>query len=97
MKHNLQKFDLYHRHDCQSRRHNIEVDGIKESEKEKGSESEEKVRKLFSEKLQLDHPKMELDWVHRTRKPMSSEKSWSVVVKFLWLKNKLAVLDKLKP
>jgi len=34
----------------QTRRHNIVVDGIKESVKEKVSESEEKVRKLFSEK-----------------------------------------------
>lgn len=45
----------------QSRRQNIVVNGIKESGNEKVSESEEKVRKLLSEKLQLDHFKIELD------------------------------------
>ena len=81
----------------QTRRHNIVVDGIKESVKEKVSESEEKVRKLFSEKLQLDHLKIELDWAHRTGKPVTpSEKPRPIVVRFLRLKDKLAVLDKAK-
>lgn len=83
----------------QTRWHNIVVDGIKESVKEKVSESEEKVRKLFSEKLQLDHLKIELDWAHRTGKPVTpSEKPrlQIIVVRFLRLKDKLAVLDKAK-
>ena len=61
------------------------------------SESEEKVRKLLSEKLQLDHLKIELDWAHRTRKPMAaSEKPRPIVVRFLRLNDKLAVLDRAK-
>lgn len=59
--------------------------------------NEEKVRKLFSEKLHLDHLKMELDWAHRTGKPMSSsERPRPTVVRFLRLKDKLSVLDKAK-
>lgn len=53
----------------QSRCHNIVVEGIKESGNERASEA--KVRKLFSEKLQLDHLKIELDWAHRAGKSMS--------------------------
>lgn len=71
--------------DGQSRRHNIVVAGIKDTGKERLSDLEEKVRKLFTEKLQLDHLKKELDWAHRT-----------VVVRFQELKDKLAVLDKAK-
>ena len=56
----------------QSRQHNIVVRGIKESIKEKVSESEEKVRKLFRENLQLHHVKIELDASHRTGKPTAS-------------------------
>lgn len=52
--------------DGQSRRHNIVVAGIKDTGKERLSDLEEKVRKLFTEKLQLDHLKIELDWAHRT-------------------------------
>lgn len=81
----------------QSRRNNIVVDGIKESVREKVSDSEDKVRKLFSEKLQLDHLKIELDWAHRTGKPATpSEKPRPIVVRILRLKDKLAVLDKAK-
>ncbi|KAG7462371.1 hypothetical protein JOB18_039091 [Solea senegalensis] len=76
----------------QSRRQNVVVNGIKGSGNEKVSESEEKVRKL-----QLDHLKIELDWAHRTGKPMAlSEKPRPIVVRFLRLKDKLAVLDKAK-
>lgn len=55
-----------------------------------------RVRKLFTEKLQLDYLKIELDWAHRTVKPTSSEKPRSIVVRFPQLKDKLAVLDKAK-
>ena len=52
------------------------------------------MRKVLSEKLQLDHLRIELDWAHRTGKTMtSSEKR---VVRFPRLKDRLAVLDKLK-
>lgn len=61
------------------------------------AEPEEKVRKLFSEKLNLDHSKIELDWAQRTGKPLSSSgKPQPIVVRFLQLNDKLAVLDKAK-
>lgn len=73
----------------QSRRHNIVVDGIEETGKEKASESEGKVRELFREKLQLDRLKIELDRVHRTGKPVpSSGKPRPIVVRFLRMKDK---------
>jgi len=41
--------------------------------------------------------KIELDWAHRTGKPVTpSEKPRPIVVRFLRLKDKLAVLDKAK-
>lgn len=80
----------------QSKRHNIIVDGIEESNKEKSFESEQKVRKIFTEKLILDHSKIELEWAHRPVKEESSQKHRPIVVKFLQLKDKLAVLDKTK-
>lgn len=43
----------------QSRRNNIIIDGISESATEKWSDCEDKVKKLLSEKLQLDHRKTE--------------------------------------
>lgn len=58
------------------------------------SESEEKVRKLFSEKLKLDHRKIELNWTHRVGKPMVTSEKPRPIVRFLWLKDK--VLDKAK-
>lgn len=39
----------------QTQCHNIVVEGIEETADEKASESEEKVRKLLRDKLQLDH------------------------------------------
>lgn len=52
----------------QIKHHNIVVEGVEESVSEKASESEEKVRKIFSDKLQLDHTNIELEWAHRTGK-----------------------------
>lgn len=69
---------------------------VTETGKEKVSDLEERVRKLFTEKLQLDYLKIELDWAHRTGKPTSSEKPRPIVVRFPQLKDKLAVLDKAK-
>lgn len=69
--------------ESQSKCHNIVVDGIKESENEKTSESETKVRKLLCEKLLLDHLKIELEWAHRTGKFTSSERPRPIVIKFV--------------
>ena len=79
----------------QSRRNNVIIDGIKESEGEKWSDSEDKVRKLLSEKLQLDYHKLEVERAHRTGKP-SNTRPRPIVVKFLRYKDKQEVLSKAK-
>lgn len=81
----------------QSRRNNIIIDGINESASEKWSDSEDKVKKLLSEKLQIDHRKIELERAHKTGKPSpSSTRPRPIVVKFLRYKDKMEVLSKAK-
>lgn len=84
--------------DGQSKPNNIIIDGIKESGNENMTESEGKVRQLLSEKLQLDHLKIELDMVHRAGKsvPGKPERPRPILVRFLRFKDKLAVLDRAK-
>lgn len=70
----------------QSQRNNIIIDGIGESVSEKLSDCEEKVKKLLSEKLQIDHHRIELQRAHRTGKSSSSLPSTRprpIVAKFL--------------
>jgi len=83
----------------QSRRNNIIIDGIGESVSENWSDCEGKVKKLLSEKLQIDHRRIELERAHRTGKPSSSLPSTRprpIVAKFLRYKDKLEVLGKAK-
>ena len=54
--------------DGQSRRNNLVIDDIQESQSETWVESEDKVRKLFSEELQLDQ-QVELEHAHQSVKP----------------------------
>ena len=80
-----------------SRRNNLVFEGIAESEHEKWATSEEKIRKIISEKLKLDHKQMEIERAHRSGKPHGQgDKPRSIVVKFLRNKDKLAVLEKAK-
>lgn len=79
-----------------SKRNNIVIEGMKESGKENVSECEDKVRMLFTEKLQLDHIKIELERVHRAGKSDNLDKPRPIVVRFLRLKDKFAVLDRAK-
>ena len=83
--------------ESQSRRNNVIIDGIKESEGEKWSDSEDKVKKLLSEKLELDPCKMEIERAHRIGKPSpSSTRPRPIVVKFLRFKDRVEVLNKAK-
>jgi hypothetical protein len=52
-----------------SRRNNMVVDGISESPHETWTESEDKVKEMISEKLEMDHRKIEVECAHRTGKP----------------------------
>lgn len=81
----------------QSRRKNLIFDGIPESTKEKWSDSEDKVRKILSESLNLDQKHIELERVHRSGKPPGrDERPRPIVVRFLRFKDRNAVLEKAK-
>ena len=59
-------------------------------------QSEEKVRKMISEKLQLDHIKIEVERAHRSGKHVTclGDRPRMIVVKFLRFKDKMAVLER---
>lgn len=78
----------------QSRRKNLIIDGIAESPGEAWAEAEEKVRKVFTDKLQL-HLEIEMERAHRTGKP-GSGRPRPVAVKFLKYEDKLTILQHTK-
>lgn len=83
--------------ESQSRRNNLIFDGIQESESETWSDSEAKVKKLLSEKLGIDHQKIELERAHRTGKTSSeATRPRPIVAKFLRFKDKQEVLSNAK-
>ena len=72
-------------------------DGVPETEQEKWSESEIKIRKIMSEKLKLDPKHIEMEHVHRSGKPPGQGgKPGPIVVTFLRYKDRLAVLENAK-
>lgn len=77
----------------QSRRNNIVIDGIQESGYESWADSEAKVRKLLSEKLNITG--IELERVHRTGRSVG-ERARPIVAKFLRFKDKVRVMEKAK-
>lgn len=78
----------------QSRRNNIIIDGIGESPNESWSVSEDKVRRLISEKLQLDHRAMEIERAHRMGKPTTNgERPRPIIAKLFKYKDKLAIME----
>jgi hypothetical protein len=82
----------------QSRRNNMVVDGIAESLHETWMESEDKVREMISEKLKMDHRKIEVERAHRIGKATTGpgDRPRLIVVKLLGLKDKVAVLERAK-
>lgn len=80
----------------QSRRNNIVIDGIPEAPGESWEDSEEKVKDMLRQKLQLQR-EIEVERAHRTGKPEAArERPRSIVVKFLRFKDKAAVLQRAK-
>ena len=75
--------------DSQSRRNNIVIDGIPESENENWAESEKKVREIFDEKLKLTN--MEFERVHRTGKS-TGVRARPIVARFFRYKDKVRVM-----
>lgn len=84
--------------DGQCKQNNIVVEGIPESPNEKWCESEEKVKQIIQEKLQLDQNKITLEKAHRIGRMRNgnSSRPRPVVVKFLKYKDKEAVLERAK-
>ena len=91
----------------QSRRNNLIIDGILESENEKWPDTEQKVLQLFGEKLDLDPTKIEIERAHRTGKATNNvqsnghgssalgrrlDKPRPIVVKFLRFKDRERVM-----
>lgn len=80
----------------QSRRNNIVIDGVPESTGESWADSEEKVKDIFRQKLQLQRD-MEIERAHRIGKPEAARnRPRSIVVKFLNSKDKAAVMQRAK-
>lgn len=82
----------------QSKRNNVVVDGIPESQNESWKETEDKVRGVITEKLHLDSSQMVIERAHRTGNPSgySGKRPRPIVIKFLRYKDKMAVLGKAK-
>lgn len=80
----------------QSRRNNIVIDGVPESTGDSWADSEEKVKDIFRQKLQLQR-NMEMERVHRIGKPETARsRPRSIIVKFLNFKDKAAVMQRAK-
>lgn len=78
----------------QSRRNNLVFDGIMESPGETWAETEEKVKKVLAEKLQLKKD-TELERAHRTGKP-GGDRPRPIVVRFLRYKDRSTILQHTK-
>lgn len=76
----------------QSRHNNLVIDGIVESPGETWAEAEEKVKKVLTEKLQLQSD-TEMERAHCTGKP-GGERPRLIVVKFLRYKDRTSILQR---
>ena len=61
-------------------------------------ETDDKVREIISEKLKMDHRKIEVEHAHETGKPTTSpgDRPRPIVVRFLTFKDKVSVLERVK-
>ena len=82
-----------------SRRNNLRIDGVMESEKETWEETEEKVQNIFTNKLGIKR-KIMIERAHRTKKKNSKNEERSrpatVVLKLLNYKDKQTILNNAK-
>lgn len=79
----------------QTRRNNLIFEGVPESPRETWAESEEKIKKILVENLQLQH-KVELERGHRIGKPGGGERTRPILVKFLRYKDRETILQRAK-
>lgn len=88
--------------DSQSRRHNVIIEGIPETEKEKVSELEEKVLIIFKDQLELDHRTIGIERIQRTGKAPKADgglprpRPRPLLVKLLRIKDRDSVLSNAK-
>ena len=74
-----------------SRRNNLRIDGLNESEKETWEDTEEKVQQIFRNNLGLEAT-LPIERAHRTGKVTEKKKSRTVVLKMLSYKDRNLVL-----
>lgn len=84
--------------ETQCKQNNILIDGVPEISNEKWQDSEEKVKEIFQDKLELDYNKMIIEKVHRIGKFKSanSTRPRPIMVRFQSHKDKKQVMDKAK-
>lgn len=82
----------------QTRRNNLVVDSIPEAQNESWKETEDKVRCVINDKLNLDSSQMVIEHAHRTGNPSrySGKRHRPIMIKLLRYKDKMAVLGKTK-
>lgn len=76
----------------QTKRNNIIIDGVPESENESWNDTESKVRKILSENLQMNEKQIEIERAHRAGDPKTANRHRPIVVKFLRWKDKEAFM-----
>lgn len=81
--------------ESQSKRNNIIIDGISEERSESWQDTESKVKKLLSDKLDFDRKSIEVEYVHRKGKfEEQANRPWSIVMKLLRFKDKEEILKR---
>jgi len=82
--------------EAQSRRHNLVIDGMEETPGETWTDWQEKVKRVFMEKLQLQGM-IKVEQAHRAGKPVSvSDRPRPIVVKFGKYKYRSMILQRAK-
>ena len=80
----------------QSRRSNVIIDGIPDAKSESWSDAEIKVKKLFTDHLNIDPKLIEIERAHRVGKYDPSGRPRSIVIKLLRFKDKEEIFNRAK-
>lgn len=77
-----------------SRRNNLRIDGIKEESDETWEETEQHVKEMIKNKLELNEKKVVIERAHRVGK--KGENTRTIIAKFLNYKDKVTMLNRYK-
>lgn len=81
--------------EARSKGNNIIIDGIPESQHESEEETENKVRRIIAEKLEMNEERIEVERARRMGDPTTAgNRHRSIIVKFLRWKDKAAVMTR---